>query len=173
MRATSDIEFGGTERSSLKRSRREETGEQYPTNPHKDISIAAANEASESVNQQFIDNSECHDPAFDTFAETEAENRLRFETELEFLQCLSNPDYLNYLATNKYFLDPAFVNYLHYLQYWKDPPYCTFVMFPIALRILDSLLDPEFRNKLEEIESADVLKSQMILHWLYFYNDKQ
>jgi hypothetical protein len=72
--------------------------------------------------------------------------------ELEFVQCLANPHYLNCrhgrcpnspsrmslvwlmsllppslllpgLAQNKYFDDPAFVKYLDYLQYWRQPEY--------------------------------------------------
>lgn len=43
--------------------------------------------------------------------------------ELEFVQCLANPSYLNWLAQNKYFTDPAFVKYLAYLQYWRRPEY--------------------------------------------------
>lgn len=47
----------------------------------------------------------------------------RFETELEFVQCLANVQYLHYLAQLRYFEDPAFVNYLEYLQYWRKPEY--------------------------------------------------
>ena len=43
--------------------------------------------------------------------------------ELEFVQCLANPAYLNWLAQNRYFDDPAFVKYLAYLQYWRRPEY--------------------------------------------------
>ena len=51
------------------------------------------------------------------------EERKRFEVELEFVQCLSNPHYLNFLAQRGYFDDTAFVNYLKYLQYWQEPQY--------------------------------------------------
>ncbi|CAD0096420.1 unnamed protein product [Aureobasidium mustum] len=42
----------------------------------------------------------------------------RFELELEFVQCLSNPLYLNHLATQKLLDDPEFIAYLSYLQYF-------------------------------------------------------
>ena len=52
----------------------------------------------------------------------------RFTIELEFVQCLANPDYLHWLALNKYLEDPAFVQFLNYLHYWKTPPYCRFIL---------------------------------------------
>ncbi|VCW67194.1 unnamed protein product, partial [Gulo gulo] len=39
----------------------------------------------------------------------DAGNRLRFQLELEFVQCLANPNYLNFLAQRGYFKDKAFV----------------------------------------------------------------
>ncbi|XP_012273958.1 mediator of RNA polymerase II transcription subunit 31 isoform X2 [Orussus abietinus] len=55
--------------------------------------------------------------------ETEDQQRLRFQVELEFVQCLANPNYLNFLAQRGYFKDSAFINYLKYLLYWKEPEY--------------------------------------------------
>ncbi|XP_073874508.1 mediator of RNA polymerase II transcription subunit 31 isoform X2 [Macaca fascicularis] len=57
----------------------------------------------------------------------DAGNRLRFQLELEFVQCLANPNYLNFLAQRGYFKDKAFVNYLKYLLYWKDPEYAKYL----------------------------------------------
>ncbi|XP_071303762.1 mediator of RNA polymerase II transcription subunit 31 isoform X2 [Agelaius tricolor] len=54
-------------------------------------------------------------------------NRLRFQLELEFVQCLANPNYLNFLAQRGYFKDKAFVNYLKYLLYWKEPEYAKYL----------------------------------------------
>lgn len=82
--------------------------------------------------------------------ETEEQTRLRFQVELEFVQCLANPNYLNckllfkkytliniveinstvlfsVLAQRGYFKDQAFVNYLKYLLYWKEPDYAKFI----------------------------------------------
>ena len=51
----------------------------------------------------------------------------RFELELEFVQCLSNPLYLNDLATKKRFDDPRFIQYLKYLQYFAEPRYIKYL----------------------------------------------
>ncbi|KAG8239356.1 hypothetical protein J437_LFUL018610, partial [Ladona fulva] len=59
--------------------------------------------------------------------ETEDQQRLRFMVELEFVQCLANPNYLNFLAQRGYFKDQAFVNYLKYLLYWKEPDYARYL----------------------------------------------
>ncbi|EFN52724.1 hypothetical protein CHLNCDRAFT_138261 [Chlorella variabilis] len=60
--------------------------------------------------------------------ETGCSERQRFELELEFLHCLANPGYLNWLAQNRYFEDEAFLRYLQYLQYWQLPQYAKFVV---------------------------------------------
>ena len=82
--------------------------------------------------------------------ETEEQQRLRFQIELEFVQCLANPNYLNCgllssclcvpfskLKTNRFLLpvlaqrnflnDKTFVNYLKYLRYWKRPEYTKYL----------------------------------------------
>lgn len=38
------------------------------------------------------------------------------QVELEFVQCLSNPHYLHFLAQRPFFRDTAFLNYLEYLE---------------------------------------------------------
>lgn len=45
------------------------------------------------------------------------------------MQCLANPVYLNYLATQKYFDKPEFVAYLDYLQYFAEPKYIKFLQY--------------------------------------------
>ncbi|KAH7960987.1 hypothetical protein HPB49_025550 [Dermacentor silvarum] len=55
--------------------------------------------------------------------ETDEQQKLRFQIELEFVQCLANPNYLNFLAQRGYLKQKTFVNYLNYLQYWKKPEY--------------------------------------------------
>jgi mediator of RNA polymerase II transcription subunit 31 len=47
-------------------------------------------------------------------------NQIRFETELEFVQCLANPHYLASLASQGLLAQPNFVAYLKYLTYWLD-----------------------------------------------------
>lgn len=56
----------------------------------------------------------------------------RFQLELEFVQCLANPHYVNWLSQNRYFHDPEFVHYLEYLQYWKEPQYAQYIMCVLA-----------------------------------------
>jgi mediator of RNA polymerase II transcription subunit 31 len=58
-----------------------------------------------------------------------AANLNRFELELEFVQALANPHYLESLAVQGLLNQPAFINYLKYLTYWldKDRGYGKFV----------------------------------------------
>lgn len=41
----------------------------------------------------------------------------------QFLQCLANPFYLNYLSHTKVLDDERFLNYLAYLEYFRAPEY--------------------------------------------------
>ncbi|KAH6293705.1 mediator of RNA polymerase II transcription subunit 31 [Parastagonospora nodorum] len=94
----------------------------------------------------------------------------RFELELEFVQCLANPVYLNYLATQKYFDKPEFVAYLDYLQYFAEPKYIKFLHHPgPTLRALELLQQERFRqdiitpglaNKLEIEGQRNAVPSQ-------------
>lgn len=52
----------------------------------------------------------------------------RLAMELEFVQCLANPEYLHWLALNKYLEDPAFVRFLRYLRYWHRPEYARLLL---------------------------------------------
>eukprot|EP00658_Telonema_sp_P-2_P061761 TRINITY_DN5042_c0_g1_i2.p1 TRINITY_DN5042_c0_g1~~TRINITY_DN5042_c0_g1_i2.p1 ORF type:complete len:118 (+),score=17.95 TRINITY_DN5042_c0_g1_i2:197-550(+) len=92
------------------------------------------------------------------------EDASRFQTELEFVQCLCNVRYLHYLAQNKYLEDPAFLNYLDYLQYWNQPQYSRFVVYPQALSFLALLQSEAFRRELSKPELVDMIAQQQ-----YFY----
>lgn len=71
----------------------------------------------------------------------------RFEIELEFVQSLANPHYLNHLAAQKLLQQPAFVEYLKYLQYWSRPPYVKYLAYPgPTLRNLELLQQEQFRK---------------------------
>lgn len=59
-------------------------------------------------------------PQISTLGQQKLENQIRFETELEFVQCLANPHYLASLATQGLLAQPNFVAYLKYLTYWLD-----------------------------------------------------
>ncbi|TVY53549.1 Mediator of RNA polymerase II transcription subunit [Lachnellula suecica] len=70
----------------------------------------------------------------------------RFEVELEFVQSLASPLYLNHLASLKYLENPAFVAYLSYLQYWSQPPYTKYLTYPgPTLKNLELLQQERFR----------------------------
>jgi mediator of RNA polymerase II transcription subunit 31 len=71
----------------------------------------------------------------------------RFEIELEFVQTLSSPPYLNHLATLSYFSSPPFIAYLRYLLYWSTPPYIKYLTYPgPTLRHLELLQTERFRK---------------------------
>ncbi|GBG68721.1 hypothetical protein CBR_g3263 [Chara braunii] len=70
----------------------------------------------------------------------------RFLLELEFVQCLANPAYINYLAQNRYFDNPSFINYLKYLLYWTKPEYAKFIVYPHSLFFLEMLQSKQFRT---------------------------
>ena len=66
-------------------------------------------------------------PSISSEVDTRAENRARFELELEFVQALANPFYLHSLAQQGILSQPAFVNFLEYLMYWKEKYYARFI----------------------------------------------
>ena len=66
-------------------------------------------------------------PSISSDFDTRAENRARFELELEFVQALANPFYLHSLAQQGILSQPAFVNFLEYLMYWKEKDYARFI----------------------------------------------
>ncbi|CAG0925076.1 unnamed protein product [Notodromas monacha] len=96
------------------------------------------------------------------------QQRLRFQIELEFVQCLANPNYLNFLAQRNYFKDPAFINYLKYLQYWKEPEYAKFLKYPMCLHFLTLLQYESFRKELVNTHCAKFIEEQQLLHWQHY-----
>ena len=101
-----------------------------------------------------------------SYPDQEAEkDKLRFQLELEFVQCLGNPNYLNFLAQRGYFKDPAFINYLAYLQYWSKPNYVKFIKFPVCLHFLELLQHESFRKEIVKGEVYNYsLLSNIILN---------
>lgn len=67
--------------------------------------------------------------------EERATNRHRFEFELEFVQSLANPHYLQSLAQQNILSQPSFVLYLEYLLYWAEPEYARFVVYEFFLYV--------------------------------------
>ncbi|KAG8806823.1 suppressor of hpr1 [Serendipita sp. 399] len=94
-------------------------------------------------------------------------NQIRFETELEFVQCLANPHYLASLATQGLLSQPNFIAYLKYLTYWLDVEkgFARFVVYPHALHHLALLQQPSFREALKDPELRMRLEREQYLHW--------
>ncbi|GAB4823605.1 hypothetical protein N2152v2_010651 [Parachlorella kessleri] len=107
-----------------------------------------------------------------TEADVGLPDRERFVLELEFIQCLASPQYLNWLAQNRYFEDPAFLNYLKYLQYWRKPEYARFIIYPHALQFLALLQTPEFRTAIANPSYMDTVHSQQFYHWQHFRSNR-
>ncbi|KJX98345.1 mediator of rna polymerase ii transcription subunit 31 like protein [Zymoseptoria brevis] len=71
----------------------------------------------------------------------------RFDLELEFVQMLSNPLYLQHLATQKLLDKPEFIAYLNYLQYFREPKYLRYLQYPgPTIRALELLQEERFRK---------------------------
>ncbi|KAM7361170.1 mediator of RNA polymerase II transcription subunit 31-like isoform 3-T3 [Cochliomyia hominivorax] len=100
--------------------------------------------------------------------ESEEQQKLRFQVELEFVQCLANPNYLNFLAQRGYFKDQAFINYLKYLQYWKEPEYAKYLMYPMCLYFLDLLQYEHFRREIVNSQCCKFIDDQAILQWQHY-----
>lgn len=103
-----------------------------------------------------------------TSIESDEQQRLRWQVELEFVQCLANPNYLNFLAQRGYFKDQAFINYLKYLQYWKEPEYAKYLMYPMCLYFLDLLQYEHFRREIVNSQCSKFIDDQAILLWQHY-----
>ena len=82
---------------------------------------------------------------YDTKAQEEI---YRFIQDLAFVQCLSNPLYLEFLAQNNYFNDQRFINYLEYLQYFKNIEYMQYITYSRSIIFLDLIQYDFFRELL-------------------------
>ncbi|KAI9163245.1 Mediator of RNA polymerase II transcription subunit 31 [Paramyrothecium foliicola] len=95
-------------------------------------------------------------PSIPSQAEPKYGGYSRFEIELEFVQSLANPYYLNHLASQKLLTQPSFVAYLAYLRYWSRPPYLKYLTYPgPTLRHLELLQQEQFR---QDIMSPDLVQ---------------
>ncbi|KAK2196070.1 bifunctional Mediator complex [Babesia duncani] len=104
--------------------------------------------------------------------EAENSDMVRFECELEFVQCLSNAYYLKFLSKEGYFKDERFLAYLLYLQYWRQPDYVKYVKYPYCIAILELLLDKSFIETLSNDAAIDAIKEQITQHWICHKYDK-
>ncbi|GAU94325.1 hypothetical protein RvY_06117 [Ramazzottius varieornatus] len=98
--------------------------------------------------------------------------KVRFQAELEFVQCLANPHYLNFLAQRGYFKNKNFINYLKYLLYWKQPEYLQFIKYPYCLTFLDLLQHDAFRQQLVNPQWARFIDDQQVLFWQHYTRQK-
>ena len=93
---------------------------------------------------------------------------VRFEVELEFVQCLANPQYLHHLAVQGPMDDSRFVKWLGYLwRTWSRPEYAKFITFPHALRYLQLLQQQRFREICKSAEFCQQMQRQQFGHWQY------
>lgn len=94
--------------------------------------------------------------------------KLRFQTELEFIQLLGNFEYVKYLAKQGYFGEASFRNYLRYLNYWKTPEYAKFIEYPICLSVLELVQDDCFLDGLLfdfTLEKTNKVFTSMFENW--------
>ena len=76
-----------------------------------------------------------------TPAPAPAPDALRFELELEFVQLLASPAYVQWLSQQGYLDHAPFVDgYLRYLLYWREPRYARHLLCPAALSVLELLV---------------------------------
>ena len=78
------------------------------------------------------------------------EELFRFMQDLEFVQCLANPNYLKYLSDKGYLDDNNFINYLKYLLYFKKVEYMKYITYERCLLFLDLLQYKGFREQLKQ-----------------------
>ena len=79
------------------------------------------------------------------------EEQKRFEVELEFVQSLANPEYLQC----NLFLFTLF-------------PY----RYPHALSVLELIQDPKAREELKRDDNIAILRTQQTFHWMYYYKKR-
>ena len=122
-------------------------------------------------------------PLLDT---RDAREKVRFTVELEFVQCLANPYYLNRaplparssrptnkhvadLAQNLYFEDERFVAYLRYLRdYWRKPEYARFLTAPSCLDVLELVLCPRAdAARLKDPAVCERIHQQQFYAWMH------
>lgn len=98
------------------------------------------------------------------------ENRERFELELEFVQSLANPYYLQSLAQQNILDQPAFINFVEYLQYWREKDYARFIHYPHALHHLELLRHARFRAEIKKDEWREYINQKQFDHWRTWRN---
>ncbi|CAF0719659.1 unnamed protein product [Brachionus calyciflorus] len=103
----------------------------------------------------------------------EKQQRKRFLVELEFVQCLANPNYLHYLAKQGMFENDSFKNYLKYLLYWKRPEYIQFIRYPECLFFLDLLQNDELQQMIKDKNCVNFICEQQMYQHKYHNNNQE
>lgn len=73
----------------------------------------------------------------------------KFELDLEFVQALGDPLYIEQIVSRGYTREKEFLEYLRYLRYFKSPEFIMFVKHPEGLKYLELLQQPEFVKLVE------------------------
>lgn len=98
--------------------------------------------------------------------------------DVQFVQSLSNPAYLQYLASQKYYDDEDFVRYLKYLLYFREPEYLRYMQYVALLQrrsaiwraltvVLDGLGQPSERWSWCRRSSSAKISSAMMCGLLW------
>lgn len=93
--------------------------------------------------------------------------------ELEFVQCLANPNYLHFLAKQGLFESSEFKNYLKYLLYWKRPEYVKFIKYPECLFFLELIQHEEMHESIKSSSCISEISQQQLLHWKYYLRNRE
>jgi hypothetical protein len=98
----------------------------------------------------------------------------RVEEDLEFLQMLSSPDYVEFLIDNKFFEDENFVYYLKHLDYIRNSKLIRLVKYPVSLKMLENLQDPRFVSYWIENKSlfTNFVNGQLFGHYIHLTEQK-
>ncbi|KAI9326626.1 SOH1-domain-containing protein [Obelidium mucronatum] len=111
-------------------------------------------------------------PQPQTQPQTSSANERRLILEIEFVQCLANPKYMQFLAQHGYFNDPAFINYLKYLLYWRQPEYAHLIVYPYALEMLEYLQHEGFRRAVALESTVQLIHTKEFYHWQHWKKDE-
>lgn len=90
---------------------------------------------------------------------------LKFVKDIEFVQLLCNPNYLQYLSISGYLEDKDFLKYLEYLNYLKKPEFIKYITFSRCFVFLDLLSNKNFRNELSKPMFINYLHSVIQEDW--------
>ena len=94
-------------------------------------------------------------------------SELRFLKDAEFVQALSNVDYVIWLSKQGFFEQESFLNYLEYLMYLKEPVFAIHLTYIRGIEILEFLRDPKIRELLmdDPITFRRVIMDQLWSSW--------